>query len=763
MNKKQITESRQKKFVKYTFWIALAWTLIIAGMLFRDLAMLKQFTQNLAIREARAHFQTDEAFRFWSATHGGFYIPVDERTPPSPYLAHIFERDIETPSGVQLTLMNPAYALRQMNEDFAEAYGVSGHITSLLPLRSENIPDNWERLALKSFEIGEIEALEFTEFEGEASLRLMQPLITQEGCLKCHAHQEYKVGDIRGGVSVTVPIAAYLQEEQQAATTHSFSYLLVWALGLGLTIQGSAVLKKKDLERVYAHIKLEEAHAQLEVRVKARTNELSQSKQKLESIFRAAPTGIGLVTDRKIQFANDRFSKMLGYTKKELIGQLSRIAYPSDAEFERVGKYKYEQIQEKGTGTIETVLEKKDGTLVNILLSSTPLDLDDLSQGVIFTALDITKRLQAEEKLQESEERFRQLSNLTFEGIMIHNKGVAIDVNDSFTRLFGYSKEGLIGKNIIKLLVLPEYHAIIQENIIKNVAKPYIVTARKKNGVLIPVEIEARDIKGGYRVTAVRDITERIREEEEKRELENHLRQGQKLESIGTLASGVAHEINNPIMGIMSYAQLISQRLEPKQEQLREYAGEIKYETERVAEIVRNLLAFARQEKQTHSLAKMTDIINSTLTLIRTVIKSDQITLSVDIPEDLPQIKCRSQQIQQVLMNLLTNARDALNQRYPEYDPDKIISMRTELFEQESQEWVRIIVEDHGVGIPTKLRERIFDPFYTSKDRALSTGLGLSISLGIVQEHRGELTFESERGKGTCFYLDLPVDNGWEL
>ncbi|MBT7782010.1 MAG: HAMP domain-containing protein [Anaerolineae bacterium] len=258
------------------------------------------------------------------------------------------------------------------------------------------------------------------------------------------------------------------------------------------------------------------------------------------------------------------------------------------------------------------------------------------------------------------------------------------------------------------------------------------------------------------------EITERVRAEEEKQQMEIHLLQQQKLESIGTLASGVAHEINNPLMGIMNYAQLIHNRIDPAEDQLREFAGEIVFESERVAEIVRNLLTFSRQEKESHSLVQISTIVNGTLSLIRTIIKRDQIRLEVDLPDNLPQIKCRSQQIQQVLMNLLTNARDALNEHYPAYDSDKVISLRVNLFKKEGRKWLRITVEDHGVGIPDKNRERIFDPFYTSKDRALSTGLGLSISLGIVQDHHGKLTFESEEGQPTRFYLDLPVDNVWE-
>jgi signal transduction histidine kinase len=260
----------------------------------------------------------------------------------------------------------------------------------------------------------------------------------------------------------------------------------------------------------------------------------------------------------------------------------------------------------------------------------------------------------------------------------------------------------------------------------------------------------------------VSDVTEKIRAEEKKILMEASARQQQKLESIGTLASGVAHEINNPITGIMNYAQLIGERLDPSQEQLHEFADAIVDETKRVAKIVHNLLTFSRDEKQTHSQARINDIVDQTLSLIRTIIRKDQITLKVEVPDDLPDIKCRSQQIQQVLMNLLTNARDASNKRYPEYDPNKMISVSVHQFEKDGRNWLRTTVEDHGTGIPSGIRDRIFDPFFTTKNRAEGTGLGLSISLGIVKDHHGELTFESEENQYTRFHLDLPVDNGWE-
>ncbi len=193
---------------------------------------------------------------------------------------------------------------------------------------------------------------------------------------------------------------------------------------------------------------------------------------------------------------------------------------------------------------------------------------------------------------------------------------------------------------------------------------------------------------------------------------------------------------------------------------LSEYTSEIIYETKRVSKIVKNLLIFARQEKESHSPARMKDIINDTMSLIQTVLERDQITLITDISEDLPKIKCRSQQIQQVVMNLITNARDALNEKYPGFDDNKKIEIKSVFFEKGGRQWIRTTVEDRGLGITSDTMKRMFDPFYTTKEKSRGTGLGMSISHGIVKDHHGKLRAESEPGLYTRFHMDLPVDNG---
>jgi len=151
------------------------------------------------------NFKKDTVYRHWATMHGGVYVPVTPETPPNPYLAHIPERDIVTPSGKRLTLVNPAYMTRQVHRLGKQKYGFLGHITSLKPIRSKNAPDDWERAALESFEKGLPEVAELVEVSGQTYYRFMRPFITEKGCLKCHAKQGYKLGDIRGGISLSVP------------------------------------------------------------------------------------------------------------------------------------------------------------------------------------------------------------------------------------------------------------------------------------------------------------------------------------------------------------------------------------------------------------------------------------------------------------------------------------------------------------------------------------------------------------------------------
>lgn len=389
--------------------------------------------------------------------------------------------------------------------------------------------------------------------------------------------------------------------------------------------------------------------------------------------------------------------------------------------------------------------------------------------GLVKVGTDITKRKQMESDLQESEHRFRELVEMAPDAILVQTDKRLVYVNQAGMDLFGAeSFEDLQGTCLMERFH-PDYREEVAQRISLLNEEKQAVPRReqiylKLDGTPVDVEVAAVPIRYQNQDGAlvyVRDITERKLLERERIKEQIILRHQQKLEAIGVLASGVAHEINNPINGIMNYAQLILDN--EKNGDSAEYASEIIRETERVSTIVTNLLHFSRQEKQSHSPARIEDIIQHTLSLIRTLFRRDQIILELDVPEDLPSLKCRSQQIEQVLMNLLTNARDALNNKYPDYDEAKIISIACSLFHRDGRRWLRITIKDNGSGISEKNHEKVFEPFFTTKSRDQGTGLGLAISYGIVKDHHGEITFDTKLGEYTYFYLDLPVDNGWDI
>ena len=241
---------------RYTAIVTVVWTIIIAGSLIWNIVHEHEDTRELAIMEARVHLNKDQAIRLWTASHGGVYVTPTEKTPPNPYLGFLPERDAITESGKSLTLVNPAYLMKQLMEFYAELYSVEGRLTSLKVLNPLNEPDEWERSALTAFEGGLKEALDFTEKEGEQYLRFMRPLMTEDKCLKCHGFQGYKVGDVRGGIGVTLPLKPYLDIERKTINILFLSHGAFWILGLMVIAFVSFRGRKRIQERRQANEQL---------------------------------------------------------------------------------------------------------------------------------------------------------------------------------------------------------------------------------------------------------------------------------------------------------------------------------------------------------------------------------------------------------------------------------------------------------------------------------------------------------------------------
>ena len=245
------------------------------------------------------------------------------------------------------------------------------------------------------------------------------------------------------------------------------------------------------------------------------------------------------------------------------------------------------------------------------------------------------------------------------------------------------------------------------------------------------------------------DITRQIQLQEEAS------RAGQ-LASLGELAAGVAHEINNPINGIINYAQILADEFDESHEG-REIVREIIGEGERVANIVRNLLDFAKARSEVKSPVAVEDVVAASLALTKSQLNRDGINLFVDMNPDLPPVMAHLQQIQQVVLNLISNARYALNQKYPTPHDKKVLHIESEVCSNRGRRFVRLSFLDRGIGIPAAILPKVMDPFYSTKPSGSGTGLGLSISHGIVKDHEGNLRLFSEEGRYTRVVVDLPI------
>lgn len=266
---------------RYVTILVVAWTVVILVSLIWSAYHGRQEVLSMARIQARVAHQRDVIYRRWNSEHGGVYVPVSEKTKPNPYL-DVPNRDITDSSGRQLTLINPAYMTREVHELAKEAYGVYGHLTSLNPIRPENAADPWETKALQTLERGAEEVSSIEDVQGKSYMRLIRPLITEEACLKCHAKQGYKVGDIRGGISVAVPMAPLWAIERTRMIALFGGHGIIWLIGLAGIVMGALRLS----DQIEQRRKAEEAVRESEAELRVVNTQLEKAKDLLKQSFK---------------------------------------------------------------------------------------------------------------------------------------------------------------------------------------------------------------------------------------------------------------------------------------------------------------------------------------------------------------------------------------------------------------------------------------------------------------------------------------------
>jgi len=480
---------------------------------------------------------------------------------------------------------------------------------------------------------------------------------------------------------------------------------------------------------------------------------LKESEERYRSIFETVPSSIILV-DKDGQIV-DLNPYHLTHTAKgqvpseDFIGK-NIVTHPTIVNAGLSETYKGvlegESFDQKNV-YFPSVMSGEDGYF-NV--KGTPLFRNGEVIGAVITHEDITDCKRIEEALRESEARYRTLCEASFEGILIHDKGVVIDANSRLAEMSGYEVDELIGMNGLNLIA-PEHREMVGKKIALGYEEPYEALGFRKDSSTLFVEIQVRQMEyrgRQVRISAVRDITERKRMEEK-------LQKADKLEAIGILAGGIAHDFNNILQALWGNITLAKMNLEPESKSAGLLA-ESEKACSRAASLTQQLLTFAKGGLPVKKVISIGDLLKKSVDF---ALHGSGVKCVYSIPDNLWLMELDEGQINQVINNLIINADQAM----PDGGAIKV-SAENFVLDAENKvlgiplddgKYVKISFEDQGIGIKKDHLLRIFDPYFTTKQSG--SGLGLAISYSIIDKHDGHINVKSEVGKGCTFEIYLPV------
>jgi len=455
---------------------------------------------------------------------------------------------------------------------------------------------------------------------------------------------------------------------------------------------------------------------------------------------------------------NDAVCHNLGYSRDELVGMNNRDYM--DEQTARKVLERYAEVYTTGIPArgFEFEVIRKDGTKL-VTSSSVSLITDEKGQPTSFRGIvrDITEEKQAEEKLRQSEERYRTILESIEHGYFeVDIRGNLTFFNDALCEINGYTRDEMIGMNNRQYMDKENARKVYQTfNKVYTTGKPaqgFDWEVIRKDGTKRTVDASVSLIRNsegkptGFR-GVVQDITERKEMEAEKEEMERKTQLATRLSTMGEMATGIIHEINNPLTSVIGFAAILADKDLP--EDAKEYATIINNEGKRVANIAGRLLNFARRQKPEIVYTDINELIKSTLDLQTYEMETGNIKVTAKFDPHLPRTMADPGQLQQVFLNITLNARTVMRAAH---GGGKLL-VKTEAIDST----IRISFEDDGPGVPQENLKTIFNPFFTTRKAGEGTGLGLSICRGIISSHKGMIYVESTLGKGATFIIELPV------
>ena len=496
-------------------------------------------------------------------------------------------------------------------------------------------------------------------------------------------------------------------------------------------------------------------------RAKREVSEVRERLRKLSRAVEQSPVSVIITdTDGSIEYVNPKFTQVTGYSSDEVLGMNPRILKSGELSRE-VYREMWETITAGREWRGEFHNRKKDGELFWEFASISPI-FDEQGRITHFVAVkeDITARKLTEESLARSEVHFRSLIENALDIIaVVAPDGAVRYINPPVERLLGYDPMRAGNLNVFDL-IHPDDLAQ---------AKAKFRRTLETGTRFEQVELRVRHANGSWRTlsaigkpsppeTGARGLIINARDVTESRALEEQLRQSQKMEAVGQLAGGVAHDFNNLLTAILGYSDLLAERLRDDDAGTQE-VDEIRQAGERAADLTRQLLAFSRKQVLELRVIDLNRVVSDTHKMLRRVIGED-IDLVTSLKERLCSVRADTGQIEQVLLNLAVNSRDAMPKggkltiETSEVELDE--SYSTFHFEVPPGRYVLLAVSDTGTGMDAKTLSHVFEPFFTTKEAGKGTGLGLSTVYGVVKQSGGHVTVYSEPGVGTTFKIYLP-------